>query len=290
MDLRAAILATAPAAPAGVLDAIEAVRDRLHALGALASTRRAAHLVGQCAYESAGFRRRHESLYYTSAARLMAVWPGRFPSRASALPFLRSPVKLANHVYAGRMGNGDAASGDGFRYRGRGWLQLTGRANYRHAGRRLGLNLENSPERAAEPATAWLIAADYLARRRRRGRTAFEWADLDDAAMVTRIVNGGLAGLAERRRLTARALDALAVPATADRPGAQTPLAGGAHGEAVVQLQRRLAAAGFAPGPVDGVFGPRTAAALRAFQAANGLPVTGIADAPTRARLAARAA
>lgn len=279
MDPAAAIRAVAPSAPEDVIAGFHAARPGLARLGALANPRRVAHMIGQCAHESARFRHRVEVLSY-SAERLVAVWPRRFPTIAAARPFARNPEALANHVYAGRMGNGDAASGDGWRYRGRGWIQLTGRANYRRAGARLGIDLEAEPERAAEPATAWLVAADYLARRRRAGRSAFAWADRDNVEMVTRIVNGGLHGLAERRMLTAMALAALAADAAAPL------LVRGARGPAVVTLQMRLAEAGFPPGAIDGDFGPATEAALRAFQAARGLAVTGRADAITWAALA----
>ncbi|NIP76439.1 MAG: glycoside hydrolase family 19 protein, partial [Xanthomonadales bacterium] len=151
-----------------------------------------------------------EALHYRSGARIFAVFGRRhFTSIAYAQRFAGRPEKLANHVYGRRMGNGPPGSGDGFRYRGRGYLQLTGRANYRRFGARIGIDLETEPERAEDPATAWLIAATYLATRRRAGRTALEWADLDNVEMVSRIVNGGVNGLDDRRHLTVTALDAL---------------------------------------------------------------------------------
>ena len=110
------------------------------------------------------------------------------------------------------MGNGDPTTGDGWRYRGRGYLQLTGRANYRRAGKALGIDLEVAPERATDPGIAWQIAASYLATRSRSGKTALVWADADNVKMVTRIVNGGLNGLADRIARTGRALDTLERP------------------------------------------------------------------------------
>ena len=98
--------------------------------------------------------------------------------------FARDPELLANRVYAGRIGNGDAASGDGYRYRGRGYLQLTGRANYRAFGQRLGIDLERHPERAEEPEIAWRIAACYFATRPRAGLTALKWADADNVEAI----------------------------------------------------------------------------------------------------------
>jgi len=275
-----AIRAVAPRAPAEAIRGLTSVAAALKAQGALANEVRAAHLIGQCAHESAGFTRRVESLFYRSGDRIFAVFGRRhFAGIAEAEGFARDQQKLGNRVYADRMGNGDAASGDGFRYRGRGWLQLTGRANYRTFGRRLGIDIEADPERAAEPATAWRIAAAYLATRRRAGRTALEWADLGNVEMVTRIVNGGTIGLAERCHLTALALTALG--GRAPRPA----LARGAEGPAVLRLQRLLAEHGFWPGALDGDLGPKTQAALRGFQGAAGLAVTGRADAGTWAAL-----
>lgn len=280
MDLSLAIRAAAPNAPDDAVEALHAVRGRLEAVGALANPFRAAHLIGQCAHESAQFTRRAESLFYSSGARIFAVFGRRhFRDIAHADEFARDPEGLANHVYAGRMGNGDTASGDGFRYRGRGWLQLTGRDNYRAFGRRLGVDLEAEPERAAEPATAWIIAASYLASRRRAGRTALEWADHDNVEMVSRIVNGGTIGLDERRHQTARALEALG------RPQVRPALARGAEGPRVLLLQRRLAELGFSPGALDGDFGPKTEAALLAFQSHAGLPGGARVDAATRRAL-----
>jgi putative chitinase len=247
---------------------MKAARARLEQSGALARSLRAAHLIGQCAHESGGFTRTVESLFYTTPERLMAVWPSRFPSKASAEPFVRQPERLANHVYANRNGNGPSASGDGFRFRGRGYLQLTGRANYRALGTLVGVDLEAKPEAAAEPATAWLVAGAYLETRRRNGRTAVEWADANDVVTVTRIVNGGVIGLEERRQLTARALAAL--DGLPSRPALQR----GSEGSSVLLLQRLLAERGFTPGALDGDFGPKTESALAAFQASAGLAPT----------------
>lgn len=282
MHLKAAVQAAAPGAPAGAAEALAALDP---ATPALATPLRAAHLIGQCAHESAGFTRAQESLNYSTPERLMAVWPRRFPRRRDAVPCVANPQALAERVYGGRLGN--RAPGDGWRYRGRGWLQLTGRANYRRFGRLLGLALEAEPDLAAAPGIAWRIAALYLATRQRQGRTALDWADANDSRMVTRIVNGGLTGLADRRARTAAALAALTAGAATLRPATLRP---GDSGTAVMSLQRALAREGFAPGAPDGVFGPRTGAALAAFQRAAGLAPDGIAGPATLDRLMAQAA
>ena len=269
MKLKSAIRAAAKTAPATAIDALDAIKDQVEAQGALDNERRAAHLIGQCAHESGSFTRTVESLFYTTPDRLLAVFPRHFKDLAEARGFTRNSEKVANRVYADRMGNGSSRSGDGFRFRGRGYLQLTGRDNYRVFGRRIGVDLENNPDLAAEPETAWLIAADYLANRKRKGKTAFEWADENNVEAVTRIVNGGIHGLEDRRRRTGRALSVL-------EGGTLRPLLkSGDEGHFVEILQHALAAKGFSPGAIDGDFGTKTRNAVKAFQASVGLKADG---------------
>src|ERR1041385_1279298 len=101
---------------------------------------RKAAFLAQVAYESSELRRLVENLNY-SAAGLRSTWPKRFPSDALARAYARQPERIANYVYANRLGNGDVASGDGWRFRGRGLLQVTGRSNYTAVGAALGLPL-----------------------------------------------------------------------------------------------------------------------------------------------------
>lgn len=210
LNIEAAILAAAgrdnvkvQAAIGGMLS----VKEWLDENGAFDTPNRLAHMIGQCAHESMGFQFMQERLSY-SAKRLMQVWPRRYPTLAIANQFARNPEKLANHTYGGRMGN--TRPGDGYRYRGRGWLQLTGRKNYRARGRALGIDLEGKPKLAIKPGIRWLIAASYLAARQRGGKTAVQWADEGEIRNVTLIVNGGLHGLADREARTSRASNALA--------------------------------------------------------------------------------
>lgn len=132
---------------------------------------RIAEFVAQCAHETGGFTRFEEDLRY-SARRLAEVWPVRFALDARApakRPNPRAealagrPEAIANAVYA-RAEEGNVQPGDGWRYRGRGLIQLTFRGNYRAAGRRLGLDLEGRPELAADPATGVLVALDFWRR------------------------------------------------------------------------------------------------------------------------------
>ncbi|MDF3932300.1 glycoside hydrolase family 19 protein [Pseudomonas citronellolis] len=169
---------------------------------------RVAAFLAQVGHESAQLTRCVESLTY-SALRLATVWPRRFRGadgspNALARQLAYQPERIANLVYAGRNGNGDEASGDGWRYRGRGLLQVTGRANYRRVAGGLGLPLEAQPQLLAEPpgacaSAAWWWAAEGLNELADSGR-------FDD---ITRRINGGLNGLAERQKLWRRALEVL---------------------------------------------------------------------------------
>lgn len=112
---------------------------------------RVAAFIAQCGHESAGFRVLQENLNYRADA-LVRVWPGRFPNLAFAQGYARQPEKIANRAYSNRMGNGDEGSGDGWRYRGRGLIQLTGKNNYNALATSLGRDLNSMP--------AWLETID----------------------------------------------------------------------------------------------------------------------------------
>ena len=162
---------------------------------------RQAHWFGQFAHESKGFTDFEEDLSY-KAERLCAVWPNRFPTIKSALPFARNPEALANKVYMFRMGNDE--HGDGYRYRGRG-PQLTGKENYAAAEKRTGLPLVAHPEMAAKPEHFVLLACDYW-----QSRNCNAAADADNLVLVTKRINGGSIGLSERRQLVLKAKRLLA--------------------------------------------------------------------------------
>jgi putative chitinase len=168
---------------------------------------RLAAFLAQTAHESAGYTRLVEDLNY-SAPRLMAVWPRRFPTLESAQPFAHQPEKLANRVYANRLGNGPPESGDGWRFRGRGLIQLTGRLNYRGTGAVIQVPLEQEPERLELPNDAALSAAQWG-----RSRDLNLLADLNTQKSfdaISRKINGGDGGLLDRRKYWARAKVALA--------------------------------------------------------------------------------
>lgn len=160
---------------------------------------RIAAFLAQVGHESGGFQRLEENLVYRTPSRLAAVWPRRFCDAGAAEPFVGNAEDLANFVYAGRMGNGDPASGDGYRFRGRGLIQLTGRENYARAAAALGLDLLAQPELLSAHGPAALSAAWFWDD---RGLNAL--ADAGAFEEITRRINGGVTGLEERRELLRR--------------------------------------------------------------------------------------
>lgn len=152
-----------------------------------------AAFVAQLAHESAEFTRLTENLNY-SAERLAQVWPSKFRDPEVAKRYARNPERLANFVYANRLGNGPEASGDGWRYRGRGPIQLTGRENYTRCGMAIGVDLLADPDRLFEPEIG-IRSALWFWRVRNLDR-------FDDDGCVrdeTRLVNGGTHGLDDRQ-------------------------------------------------------------------------------------------
>ena len=189
-------------------------------------------------------------------------------------------------AYEGRQKLGNTKPGDGVRFKGRGLIQLTGRANYQLYGARIGLDLLASPELAEEPRTALILACEYWSGTE-GGLNRF--ADADDILSITRAINGGLNGLADRRAYLAKAKQAVAraVAGTmprADGAGGPPVLHRGMVSDEIEALQRLLAAAGF-PVPIDGEFGPATEALLKVFQRAKGLVPDGIVGLRTWAAL-----
>ncbi|HBO9229168.1 TPA: glycoside hydrolase family 19 protein [Pseudomonas aeruginosa] len=160
--------------------------------------------LAQVGHESSQLTRLVENLNY-SARGLAATWPSRYRSadgkpNALALNLARHPQAIANNTYASRNGNGDEASGDGWRYRGRGLLQITGRSNYRAAAAGLGQPLEAEPELLEQPEWAALSAAWWWST-----HGLNDLADRGEFAAITRRINGGTNGQAERLALWERA-------------------------------------------------------------------------------------
>lgn len=166
---------------------------------------RIAAFLAQCHVESAGFTRLSENLNYTTANRLMQVWPSRFQTLGATQPYVRNPERLANRVYADRLGNGPEQSGDGWNYRGRGVIQLTGKQNYGAAAQALGRPYLETPDLVAEPLDACLTTAWFWYA---RGLNAL--ADAGNVDAITRRVNGpAMLEAAARRRHTQRFMEVL---------------------------------------------------------------------------------
>jgi putative chitinase len=164
---------------------------------------RQAFFIGQCAHESGNFKLLEENLHY-SATALMRVWPSRFTSNVVAEAYANNPEKIANKVYSGRLGNGDEESGDGWKYHGRGLIQLTGKDNYANCGSNLGVDLLIHPELLLDPKYAVLSAGWFW---NKKGLNAL--ADSKDYDTMTKRINGGLIGLDDRKAKIAKALSVL---------------------------------------------------------------------------------
>lgn len=163
---------------------------------------RIAEFVAQIANETGGFTKFEENLNYR-AERIVQVWPSRVPTLAAAAPLAHNPEALANVVY-NRPKEGNTQPGDGWRYRGRGALQLTFRNNYRRFGQALGMDLENNPELAADPAVSVQIALEFF-----KAGNVNAAIDRGDFREARRITNGGAVGLENVAALRAKALEAL---------------------------------------------------------------------------------
>jgi len=164
---------------------------------------RKAAFIGQASHESGNFKMLEEDLRYR-AETLMRVWPKRFPTLEFAKQYEKNPKKIANSVYANRMGNRDEASGDGHRFRGRGLFQLTGHSNYFHAGKALGEDFVMNPDLVATPMYAALTAGFFWDTHKLN-----QYADTKDYKTMTKKINGGFIGLADREKHIAHALSVL---------------------------------------------------------------------------------
>jgi putative chitinase len=173
--------------------------------------RQQAAFIGQCGHESANFRVLEENLNYR-AATLLKLFP-RTPKRSwgftpeEAAAYERQPKKIANRIYGNRMNNRDEASGDGYRFRGRGCIQLTGAANYHHAGKALGVDFIMEPDLVATPQYAALTAGWFWDTQKLNGL-----AESGNNLALTKKINGGTIGLDDRIKHTNEALALLSDP------------------------------------------------------------------------------
>jgi putative chitinase len=182
---------------------VDALNETFNRFGINSKNQQAA-FIGQCGHECGNFKVLEENLNYR-AATLMKLWPKRFPTLEVANQYGGNPKKIANMVYSSRMGNRDESSGDGYRFRGRGCIQLTGHANYFHAGKALGYDFVMEPDLVATPKFAALTAGWFWST-----HGCNELADRGDWTALTKKINGGVIGLADRVKHTNEALAVLA--------------------------------------------------------------------------------
>jgi len=166
---------------------------------------RVAAFVAQCAHESGGFRFIKENLNYR-AESLRRVWPRYFKDLATAQRYAHKQEAIANRAYANRMGNGPESSGDGYRYCGRGLIQLTGRSNYQAFADSIETDINDIPAYLATfegsvQSACWFWETNNLNK----------WADLGDIVTLTKKINGGTLGLADRQKHYEHALHVLGV-------------------------------------------------------------------------------
>jgi putative chitinase len=249
--------------------------------------RRAAHFISQCAHESNNFRSLQENLNYSEKA-LNAVF-GRYFGSAShkrnAAEYARNPEKIANYVYMDefrkyKMGN--VNEGDGWLFRGRGLKQLTGRENYTRFGATVDMTAEEAAayvatEKGAVESACWFWDANKL-------NTI---ADTDDVVRMTKKINGGNIGLADRQSRYAKAMEVFGNPVSLSEDAGDDDfeiedigvLRKGSRGEGVQMMQEALGIG------ADGIFGPGTERKLKEWQASKGLVADGIAGPATLGEL-----
>jgi len=170
------------------VDALNATFTRFNILTPIQQ----ASFIGQCGHECAQFKVLEENLNYR-AETLVKIWPKRFPSLEFAKQYEKNPRKIANSVYANRMGNRDEASGDGFRFRGRGAVQLTGHASYFHAGQACDVDFVMEPDLVATPQFAAMTAGWFW-----QTHNLNQYADANNYVLMTKKINGGTIGLEDR--------------------------------------------------------------------------------------------
>jgi len=158
---------------------------------------RLAHFLAQASHESGNFKAVRENLNY-SAEGLVKIFPKYFPNMEVAILYAKKPEKIANIVYANRMGNGNEDSGDGFKFRGRGYIQLTGKQNYTLFGQVIGQDLVNNPDKVATDYP--LLSAAWFFHKNGLHKIADEGAEDIVVTKITKRVNGGTIGLDHRKK------------------------------------------------------------------------------------------
>lgn len=287
MITRSILLSLSRRADSRYLDAFEQGEALLQKYG-LQTPLRQAHLLAQVFHETDGLKIGFENMNYRAPRILEVFGVGRHSAAvrpAEAEMLAGHPEELAERVYG--LGNprkakelGNTQQGDGFRYRGGGLLQTTGRGAYRARGKEIGVNLETKPERILGPDVALLPALGEWS----AGKLN-DAADRGDIALITRVINGGYNGLESRKAWFARIYPLLTGDATSQGWRDAEPM------DDVRELQLALNQLGADPAlTVDGRYGPATEAAVKVFQRSQKLKADGIAGPATRAVIALRLA
>jgi putative chitinase len=225
------------------------------------TTQRVAAFISQCAHESANFTLLEENLNY-SAEALLRVFPKYFRNRDPSA-YARKPEAIANIVYSNRMGNRSEKTGDGWAFRGRGVIQLTGANNYTLFSKYIGKSIQDTTKylgtkQGALESACWFWETNGINK----------VADTGDVKRVTKIINGGYNGLEDRQKHYNHAIQVLGGSAKPSQVGPTT-----------AEIQAKLGVT------ADGIIGPKTIAAISEFQKNNDLKVTGTADKLTLAKL-----
>ncbi len=236
---------------------------------------RVAGFIAQCGHESGGFRVLSENLNY-SAKALNTIFPKYFKRAGrEANEYHRQPEKIANVIYANRMDNGDASSGDGWTFRGGGILQLTGRYNYTEFGKAV----DKTPEEAVEyvrtkagalDSACWFWDTNNINK----------YCDNQDIVGMTKRINGGTIGLDDRKKHYLHALDVFGGDYEEPETDYNQTIRQGSRGPLVAEVQEKLDIT-----PADGIFGPGTAKIVKHWQSSNGLVADGIVGPKTLGKL-----
>lgn len=240
---------------------------------------RIAGFIAQCAHESADFKRLEENLNYSEKALLSVFgrYFGKGGKKRNAAEYARNPEMIANYVYQdefrtkkGAMGN--VEEGDGWRFRGRGLKQLTGRNNYTAFGKTVGMSAEEAAEYVATPKGAVESACWFWDTNKLNAI-----ADTGDIVKMTKKINGGTIGLEDRKKRYEQAMAILGGEVDLSAPSVDMSevISVGSRGATVQAVQEFLGIG------ADGVFGPGTKRAVKAWQAANGLTADGVAGPAT---------
>ena len=236
---------------------------------------RVAMFIAQCGHESAGFRVLTENLNY-SAKALNTIFPKYFRRAGrNANDYHRQPEKIANVIYANRMDNGDSDSGDGWRFRGGGILQLTGRYNYTQFAKAMEMTAEEAVDyvrtkKGALDSACWFWDTNNINK----------WCDDMDVVGATKRINGGTIGLDDRKKHYLHAMDVLGGDFEEPEVDYNQTIRKGSRGPLVAEVQEKLDI-----NPADGIFGPGTEKIVKHWQSSNGLTADGIVGPKTLGKL-----